>query len=195
MQPDRTRWNWDLWLATGGFVVAAAGAVLLGGSLRQQTASFGWFAYAPLSTTMTVSVDNGPRAAELFGYGLAVVGLLVVAWTLGYRRSPRAGKLFLAGAPLRTRTLLGMVAGMAVLLALAGGSLLATAPPTLPLGAPRAEASTEMSMAHSSELALSFDADHGPLLVPALALLVGGLLVSATALGRRSGRAGQGTTP
>jgi hypothetical protein len=183
----RRGWTWDLWVAAGGLLVATAGAVLLAGSLRQQAASFGWFAYAPLSATTFSPSFGTPGAGGLFGYGLAVVGLLVIAWTVGYRFSPRADPALLTRVPARVRMLAAGLSSVAVLLGLGGAALLVASPPSMSLVLPELAPSSEVSTAYGSSLAIAYDEGHGPLLVPGVALVLGGLLTSATALGWRSG--------
>lgn len=60
---------------------------------QQATASFGWFAYAPLSNDMfngsgMVFVTQGTQ----IGLGIAVLGLLVLAFWAGYRSGQRRGR-------------------------------------------------------------------------------------------------------
>ncbi|KQO47678.1 hypothetical protein ASG28_09515 [Frigoribacterium sp. Leaf415] len=68
-------------LVVGVVVLAIAGA---------QPVSFGWFAYAPLSdTTFTAEGVHVFSTASLVGAVIVVIGLLVLAAWLGYRRGVR----------------------------------------------------------------------------------------------------------
>lgn len=77
---------------------------------------------------------------------------------------------------------------------MAGGAILLGSPPSFRLLAPL-PAATDTSVAYSSAMELSFDEDPEPLLLPGLGLLLGGLLVSTTALGWRSGPPGWADGP
>ena len=50
--------------------------------------TFGWFAYAPLSDH---GLDQLVTQGELVGWGLGVLGLLVLAWVVGYLTGARRG--------------------------------------------------------------------------------------------------------
>lgn len=62
-----------------GVVLSAVGAVLL----LTQPVSFGWTAYAPLSSA--TFVPPGPTPGMIAGLVLLVVGLMVVAGWVGFR--------------------------------------------------------------------------------------------------------------
>lgn len=187
MQRRMARWTALDLAVVAGSISATAGAGLVVSSLGQETAVFGMFAYAPLSATTVVTVDGVPTAVEIIGYGIAVLGLMVLAWSAGYRRSPRTRRPFFPEAPRATRVRLAVATVTTTLLLLTGAALVVTAPPSLPLLSAPGPAQEEVSVAYSSELTLDVTAQHGPLLVPGLALLLGGLLLTATAAGHRAG--------
>ncbi|MFC3300513.1 hypothetical protein FJV46_08470 [Arthrobacter agilis] len=195
MQRTGRGWTWELWIVLGGVLAASAGAVLLGRSVEQHTASFGWFAYAPLSSGTLSPASGVPTAGELFGYGIAVVGFTILAWTLGFRVSPRAAPALPVAASRRLRVAASCLAGAALLLVLGGGALLATAPPSVPLLGPLAEPGLEVSSAYGSSLVVAYDGGSGSPWIPGVVLLLVGLGTSATALGRRAGRGPGGKGP
>lgn len=180
-------WSMSAWVVLGGMVAAVVGAALVVSTVQSRTATFGWFAYAPLAADSFSFGERGPGAGELFGYFLAEGGLLVLGWSAGYRWSPRAPRTFLPGLSRTARTMVLALAGCASLAVLAGGAILLAAPPSAPLFAPE-PATAEMSVAYSSSLHIAFDAEPEPLLLPGFGLLLGGLLVSATTLGHRAGQ-------
>ncbi|WP_157485686.1 MULTISPECIES: hypothetical protein [unclassified Frigoribacterium] len=72
-----------------GVVVLVVGVVVLA-IAGAQPVSFGWFAYAPLSdTTFTAEGVHVFSTASLVGAVIVVIGLLVLAAWLGYRRGVR----------------------------------------------------------------------------------------------------------
>ena len=75
-------------LAVGSVLSVVGVVVLVVASARP--VSFGWFAYAPLSdTTFTADGVNLFSTASLVGAVVLVIGLLVLAAGLGYRRGVR----------------------------------------------------------------------------------------------------------
>lgn len=75
-------------LAAGSALSVAGVVVLAVASARP--VSFGWFTYAPLSdTTFTPDGVHLFSTASLVGAGVLVLGLLVLAAWLGYRRGVR----------------------------------------------------------------------------------------------------------
>lgn len=71
----------------GGLVAAAVGlALILTAAMTRPPLEFGWFAYAPLSNSVLLP---GPTAGEIFGLGLAALGLIVIAGAFGYLRGRR----------------------------------------------------------------------------------------------------------
>lgn len=78
-----------------GTVAAAIGLVLL--LVPSDQASFGWFAYAPLSNTTfsPIGLQLSPRSQ--IGIALFLVGLAVLAfgagWMLGQRQAARQRRL------------------------------------------------------------------------------------------------------
>ncbi|WDF34992.1 hypothetical protein PTW37_14490 [Arthrobacter agilis] len=188
-------WTWELWIVLGGVLAASAGAVLLGRSVERHTASFGWFAYAPLSSRTFSPASGVPTAGELFGCGIAVVGFTILAWTLGFRVSPRAAPALPGATSRRLRVAAACLAGAALLLVLGGGALLATAPPSVPLLPSLAEPGLEVSSAYGSSLVIAYDGGSGFPWIPGVVLLLVGLGTSTTALGRRAGRGPGGRGP
>ena len=72
----------------GGLGAAVVGlALILTAAMMRQPLEFGWFAYAPLANAVLLP---GPTAGEIFGLGLAALGLIVIAGALGYFRGRRA---------------------------------------------------------------------------------------------------------
>ncbi|MBG6191068.1 cytochrome c oxidase subunit 1 [Arthrobacter sp. CAN_A212] len=72
---------------TGGLGAAVVGlALLVTAAMTQPPVEFGWFAYAPLADGVFLP---GPTAGEIFGIGLASLGLIVIAGSLGYLRGRR----------------------------------------------------------------------------------------------------------
>lgn len=188
MQHGTNRWSVSAWVLLGGVVAAVVGVALVVGTVQSRTASFGWFAYAPLPTMRRIFEGNDPGPGELFGYFLAAGGLLVLGWTAGHRFSSRSPHVLLPGLSGSAWSIVVALAGCASLLMMAGGAILLGSPPSFRLLAPL-PASTETSVAYASSLELSFDDPNPePLLLPGFGLLLGGLLVSATALGWRSGQ-------
>ncbi|SDT58665.1 hypothetical protein SAMN04489743_3762 [Pseudarthrobacter equi] len=60
---------------------------------QQATASFGWFAYAPLSNdTFSGSGLTFVTQGTQIGLGIAVLGLLILAFWAGYRSGRRTGR-------------------------------------------------------------------------------------------------------
>jgi hypothetical protein len=178
-------WSGVLLLVGSGCTVA--GAVMVAIARTTESASFGWFAYAPISDTTFVP-PAGPGAVRLFGYGVAVVGLVLLAWWLGTRRSPHTRAPFLPGASPRARVSLKALAAVAVPALLAGSSLLLSAPPGFPDLPDGLTPGREASVAYESDLTITWDDAYGPSLTPGLVLLVGGLVLTAVVLGRRTGR-------
>lgn len=174
------------WVVSGGLVVALVGAGLVVGTVQSRVSTFGWFAYAPLRPTTLTFGDGGPGAGELFGYFLAVGGLLVLGWGAGYRWSPRAFRPLLPGSSRTARITVLVLAGCASLSILAGGAMLLGSPASSRVITPPTP--PEVGVAYSSTLELAFDATSEPLLLPGFGLLLGGLLVSSTALGHRAGQ-------
>lgn len=86
-----------LLLVVGGVVLAVAGVVVLVVATVQATsepASFGWFAYAPLSdTTFVADGLHLVSTTSLVGAGLLVVGLLALSAWFGYRLGTRGRDL------------------------------------------------------------------------------------------------------
>ncbi|GAB3551644.1 hypothetical protein GCM10027404_21140 [Arthrobacter tumbae] len=82
--------NWiraNRWVATGlGIAVVGLLLVLVAGATAPP-ASFGWIAYAPLTSNTVVL--PGPTAGEIFGGSLAGAGLILCAGALGYLRGRR----------------------------------------------------------------------------------------------------------
>ncbi|WP_019482157.1 hypothetical protein [Arthrobacter sp. TB 23] len=73
---------------TGGLGAAVVGlAMIITAAMTRPPLEFGWFAYAPLSNSVLLP---GPTAGEIFGLGLAALGLIIIAWALGYFRGWRA---------------------------------------------------------------------------------------------------------
>jgi len=73
----------------GGLAASVVGVVVLVVASARPV-SFGWFAYAPLSdTTFTADGVHVFSTATLVGAVVLVVGLLVLAAWLGYRRGAR----------------------------------------------------------------------------------------------------------
>lgn len=75
-----------------GLVAVLAGVVI---AKSNETASFGWFAYAPLSEQ--VFIGNGVALVSQgtqLGLAVTVIGLLVLAFWAGYRtgRQPKPEK-------------------------------------------------------------------------------------------------------
>ncbi len=195
MQQGRTGWTWDAWLIVGGLTAAAIGGALLIGSVQHSTSSFGWFAYAPLTGGTFLPEPGLPGPRQIFGYSLAAVGLFILVWTAGYHRGPRALRLPPVGATRRTQAMVAALGAGAILLLLAGGSLLLGSAPALPLTLPEQVAPADMSVAYSSELVVAFDDEPAPLVLPSAGLLLAGLLVSAATLGWRTGQPAQGNLP
>jgi heme/copper-type cytochrome/quinol oxidase subunit 1 len=84
----RARWTSRIVLGAG-LAVTSAGIVVVA-LATAQPATFGWFAYAPLSdTTFTAAGLHVFSTATLVGAGLVIVGLLVLAAWCGYRRGVR----------------------------------------------------------------------------------------------------------
>lgn len=72
-----------------GSVLSVVGVVVLAVASARPV-SFGWFAYAPLSnTTFTADGVHLFSTASLIGASVLVIGLLVLAAWLGYRRGVR----------------------------------------------------------------------------------------------------------
>ena len=68
-------------------MAAAVGlALILTAAMTRPPLEFGWFAYAPLSNSVLLP---GPTAGEIFGLGLAALGLIVIAGAFGYLRGRR----------------------------------------------------------------------------------------------------------
>ena len=73
----------------GGLAASVVGVVVLVVASARPV-SFGWFAYAPLSdTTFTADGVHVFSTESLVGAVVLVVGLLVLAAWLGYRRGAR----------------------------------------------------------------------------------------------------------
>ena len=81
------------WIRTHRVFVAGLGAAVVGltlliaAAMTQPPLTFGWFAYAPLSSSVFLP---GPTAGEIFGTGLSAMGLIVIAGSLGYLRGRRS---------------------------------------------------------------------------------------------------------
>lgn len=72
---------------TGGLGAAVVGlALVIAATVTQPSREFGWFAYAPLPAAVLLP---GPTAGEIFGIGLASLGLVLIAGSLGYLRGRR----------------------------------------------------------------------------------------------------------
>ena len=72
----------------GGLGAAVVGlALLLTAAVTRPPVEFGWFAYAPLSDAVLLP---GPTAGEIFGLGLAGLGLVLIAGGFGFLRGRRA---------------------------------------------------------------------------------------------------------
>jgi len=80
------------WLALGALLVVAGVAVVIA-SHRWGEASFGWFAYSPLSESALNIEDQISRGVREFwaGIAVAVVGSLEIAGGVGYRLGLRSG--------------------------------------------------------------------------------------------------------
>ncbi|MBE0010405.1 MULTISPECIES: hypothetical protein [unclassified Arthrobacter] len=80
------------WIRTHRWFTAGLGAAVVGLALvitaaaTQPSREFGWFAYAPLADAVFLP---GPTAREMFGIGLASLGLIVITGSLGYLRGRR----------------------------------------------------------------------------------------------------------
>ncbi len=68
-----------------GLVLAVVSVVLF--AIPRPTASFGWYAYAPLSSTTFVPPEGDTRQAFAFGAAAAALVLIAgsVGWWLGRR--------------------------------------------------------------------------------------------------------------
>ena len=185
MELERSRWAWHTWVLIAGCCSAAAGAALLGMSQVERTGTFGWFAAVPVGAVV-VPAPGEPTAAGLFGYALAGVGLVVLGWRVANGLSTLDNRRLPLALSSRGLTALTVMACLAVLLVLAGASVLLGAPSPMPLGS--SAGSPEMSVAYSSELVITLDAVQRPLLLPGALLLLGGSLAGAAALGWRAGR-------
>ena len=79
-------------LAIAGLVATITGVVLVATSAP--SASFGWFAYAPLSSVTFTPDGTFLNSQQLMGLVVGVLGLLLVAfsagWSLGVRVRPAA---------------------------------------------------------------------------------------------------------
>ncbi|MHA7275965.1 hypothetical protein [Arthrobacter sp. HLT1-21] len=74
-------------LLAGGLGAAVVGlALLITAAMTKPSVEFGWFAYAPLSDAVLLP---GPTAGEIFGLGLAALGLVLIAGAFGYFRGRR----------------------------------------------------------------------------------------------------------
>ncbi|GAA1112675.1 hypothetical protein [Arthrobacter flavus] len=72
----------------GGLGAAVVGlAAIMTAAMTRPPLEFGWFAYAPLSPSVLLP---GPTAGEIFGLGLAALGLIIIAGAFGYLRGRRA---------------------------------------------------------------------------------------------------------
>jgi heme/copper-type cytochrome/quinol oxidase subunit 1 len=80
------------WLALGALLVVAGVTVVIA-SNRWGEASFGWFAYSPLSESALNIEDQLSRGVREFwaGIALALVGSVVIAGGVGYRLGLRGG--------------------------------------------------------------------------------------------------------
>lgn len=78
-------WIRTNWLVAAGLAAAVVGLVLItiAALAAPTSATFGWFAYAPLAN---VPPPPGPTAGEIFGWSLAGVGLVLIAGVFGYYR-------------------------------------------------------------------------------------------------------------
>lgn len=185
MELERWRWAWHTWVLVSGCCSAVAGAVLLGMSQVERTGTFGWFSAVPVGAVVVPSPDE-PAWTELFGYALAGVGLVILAWRVANGLSTLSSRPPLLGLSPRGRAALAVSLAAAVILVLAGASVLLGAPSAMPLDI--AEQPTGMNTAYSSELVITLDPVQRPLLLPGALLLLGGFLAGAAALGWRAGR-------
>ena len=81
-------------LAVGSGILALAGAILL--AIPEPSATFGWFAYAPLSTTSFVPAPWFSSPRNCLGAGLLLVGigalLFCLGWWVGRRSRSRVAR-------------------------------------------------------------------------------------------------------
>jgi heme/copper-type cytochrome/quinol oxidase subunit 1 len=80
------------WVVAGGALLLVAGCLVFWQGQRQGTASFGWFAYAPLASPPRHPdyLPSGPwRLRTWAGLGSAGLGLVMASSGLGYRLGRR----------------------------------------------------------------------------------------------------------
>ena len=81
-------------LAVGAGILAVSGAILL--AIPVPSATFGWFAYAPLSTTSFVPAPWFSSPRNCLGAGLLLVGigalLFCLGWWVGRRSRSRVAR-------------------------------------------------------------------------------------------------------
>jgi heme/copper-type cytochrome/quinol oxidase subunit 1 len=75
-------------LAAGGVLCLVSVAVLV--QVRRPAASFGWFAYAPLSDTAFPSGLVFLDPTHWWALAVGIVGLLAVGWAAGFLAGRRA---------------------------------------------------------------------------------------------------------
>lgn len=90
--------RWPVIVAVTAAVLVVAGAVVWltspGG-----TASFGWFAYAPLADNV-FTLPHGLFGQQLLAAGLVVAGLVMAGVAVGFRWGNRAGRINAPPGPL-----------------------------------------------------------------------------------------------
>ena len=82
-------------VVAGGLALLCAGLVVLWIRSRQPWASFGWFAYAPLTEPRRYAdylPADGVGPSGWAAVGLVAAGLITTAGGVGYRLGVRAGR-------------------------------------------------------------------------------------------------------
>jgi len=83
--PWLVRW----WLGLLAAAMAVAGIVTLIAHTAHEAASFGWFAYQPLSSVSYWIAFTPPTLPALLGAALLIAGLLLLVGVIGFRLGRR----------------------------------------------------------------------------------------------------------